>query len=182
MSCVFGDERGETQMQALTFFAKKCTFSFHASNLLLINQTSDRTSAISRAPRTEHDGVLQHGRAARGGADTHEYCLQPAAVRTDARHTPRRTRTFRARRIRFVSRRVKPHALRHTEQSIWMDQARRHGRALRDTRTPRRWAMVPSNESIPAEGEAIRQAYVPRRCVLPSYSLVYDFSCQSSVC
>ena len=42
--------------------------------------------------------------------------------------------------------------------------------------------MTPSNESIPAEGEAIRQAYVPRRCVLPSYSLVYDFSCQSGVC
>ena len=77
----------------------------------------------------------------------------------------------------FVSRRVKPHALRHTEQSIWMDQTRRHGRALRDTRTPRRWAMAPNNESIPSEGEAIRKAYVPRRCVLPSYSLFYDFSC-----
>jgi len=36
----------------------------------------------------------------------------------------------------FVSRRVKPHALRHTEQSIWMDQTRRHGRALGDTRRP----------------------------------------------
>jgi hypothetical protein len=42
--------------------------------------------------------------------------------------------------------------------------------------------MTPSNESIPSEGEAIRQAYVPRRCVLPSSSLVYDFSCQSGVC
>ena len=103
VSCVFGDERGETQMQALTFFAKKCTFSFHASNLLLINQTSDRTSAISRAPRTEHDGVLQHGRAARGGADAHVYHPQPAAVPNDARHTRRRTPTFRARRIRFTS-------------------------------------------------------------------------------
>ena len=78
----------------------------------------------------------------------------------------------------FVSRRVKPHALRHTEQSIWMDQARRHGRALRDTPTPRRWAMAPSNESIPSEVEAFRQACVPRRCVLPLSSLVYDFSCQ----
>jgi len=78
----------------------------------------------------------------------------------------------------FVSRRVKPHALRHTEQSIWMDQARRHGRALGDRRTPRRWAMTPSSEYIPAEGEAFRQAYVPRRCVLPLSSLVYDFSCQ----
>ena len=77
----------------------------------------------------------------------------------------------------FVSRRVKPHALRHTEQSIWNDQTRRHGRALRDTRKPRRWAMTPRNESIPSEVEAARQAYVPRRCVLPSYSLVYDFSC-----
>ena len=50
----------------------------------------------------------------------------------------------------FCSRspRVKPHALRHTKQSIWMDQARRHGRALGDTRSPRRWAMAPSNESI----------------------------------
>jgi hypothetical protein len=82
----------------------------------------------------------------------------------------------------FVSRRVKPHALRHTEQSIWMDQTRRHGRALRDTRTPRRWAMAPSNESIPLEGEAIRKAYVPRRCVLALSSLVYDFSCQNGVC
>ena len=82
----------------------------------------------------------------------------------------------------FVSRRVKPHALRHTEQSIWIDQARRHGRALRDTQTPRRWAMAPNNESIPSEGEAIRKAYVPRRCVLPLSSLVYDFSCQSGVC
>ena len=82
----------------------------------------------------------------------------------------------------FVSRRVKPHALRHTEQSIWIDQTPRHGRALGDTRTPRRWAMAPSNESIPSEGEAIRQAYIPRRCVLPLYSLVYDFSCQNGVC
>ena len=82
----------------------------------------------------------------------------------------------------FFSRRVKPHALRHTEQSIWMDQTRRHGRALRDTRTPRRWAMAPSNESIPLEGEAIRKAYVPRRCVLALSSLVYDFSCQNGVC
>jgi len=62
----------------------------------------------------------------------------------------------------FVSGRVKPHALRHTEHSIWMDQARRHGRALRDAQTPRLWAIAPSNESIPSEGEAIRQAYVPR--------------------
>ena len=52
----------------------------------------------------------------------------------------------------FFSRRVNPHALRHTEQSIWMDQARRHGRALGDTRTPRRWAMAPSNESIYTRG------------------------------
>ena len=62
----------------------------------------------------------------------------------------------------FFSRRVKPHALRHTEQSIWMDQARRHGRALGDTRTPRRWAMAPSNESIPSEGEAARKALFPQ--------------------
>jgi len=62
----------------------------------------------------------------------------------------------------FFSRRVKPHALRHTEQSIWMDQTRRHGRALRDTRKPRRWAMTPRNESIPSEFEAAGQAYVPR--------------------
>ena len=81
----------------------------------------------------------------------------------------------------FVSRRVKPHALRHTEQSIWIDQTRRHGRALRDTRTPRRRAMA-RTKSIPSEGEAFRRAYVPQRCVLPSYSLIYDFSCQSSVC
>ena len=61
----------------------------------------------------------------------------------------------------FFSRRVKPHALRHTEQSIWNDQTRRHGRALRDTRKPRRWAMTPRNESIPSEFEAAGQAYVP---------------------
>jgi hypothetical protein len=71
----------------------------------------------------------------------------------------------------FVSRRVKPHALRHTEQAIWIDQARRHGRALRDTRTHRRWVTAPSNESIPAEGEAFRKAYVPRRCVLPLFTI-----------
>ena len=100
---MFGDERGETQMQALTFFAKKCTFSFHASNLLLINQTSDRTSAISRAPRTEHDGVLKHGGYARGGADAHACRLYPAVVRNDARFPRQRTRTFRARRILFTS-------------------------------------------------------------------------------
>ena len=83
----------------------------------------------------------------------------------------------------FCSRspRVKPHALRHTKQSIWMDQARRHGRALGDTRTPRRWAMTPSNESTPSEGEAARNAYITRRCVLPLSSLVYDLNCQSSV-
>ena len=74
-------------------------------------------------------------------------------------------------RAGFVSRRVKPHALRHTEQAIWIDQARRHGRALRDTRTHRRWVMAPSNESIPAEGEAFRKAYVPRRCVLPLFTI-----------
>ena len=73
----------------------------------------------------------------------------------------------------FVSRRVKPHALRHTEQSIWNDQTRRHGRALRDTQKPRRWAMTPSNEFMPSEGEAARNACVPRRCVLPLSSLVY---------
>jgi len=78
----------------------------------------------------------------------------------------------------FVSRRVKPHALRHTEQSIWIDQTRRHGRALGDMRTSRSWEMVPSNEYIPSEGEAARKAYVPQRCVLSSYSLVYDFYCQ----
>ena len=82
----------------------------------------------------------------------------------------------------FVSRRVKPHALRHTEQSIWMDQTRRHGRALGDTRTPRRWAMNPSSEYIPSEGEAARKAYVPRGYVLPLSSLVFFFSCQSGVC
>ena len=57
----------------------------------------------SRAPRTLHDGVLQQGRYARGGADVHEYRPQPAAVRTHARHTPRRTPTFRARWILFTS-------------------------------------------------------------------------------
>ena len=74
-------------------------------------------------------------------------------------------------RAGFVSRRVKPHALRHTEQAIWIDQTRRHGRALGDTRTPRRWAMNPSSEYIPSEGEAARKAYVPRGYVLPLSSL-----------
>ena len=59
--------------------------------------------SISRAPRTLHDGVLKHGGYARGGADAHEYRPQPAAVRNDARHTPRRMPTFRARRICFTS-------------------------------------------------------------------------------
>ena len=58
---------------------------------------------FSRAPRTLHDGVLKHGGYARGGADAHEYRPQPAAVRNDARHTPRRMPTFRARRICFTS-------------------------------------------------------------------------------
>ena len=40
---------------------------------------------------------------ARGGADTHEYRAHPAAVPNDARFAPRRTRTFRARRICFTS-------------------------------------------------------------------------------
>jgi len=53
--------------------------------------------------RTEHDGVRKHGGYARGGADAHEYCPQPAAVRNDARFAPRRTRTFRSRRICFMS-------------------------------------------------------------------------------
>ena len=79
----------------------------------------------------------------------------------------------------FFSRRVKPHALRHTEQSIWMDQTRRQGRALGDTRKPRRWRMAPSNEYIPSEGEAARHAYIPRRCVLPLSSLVYDLTAKA---
>ena len=58
---------------------------------------------ISRAPRTEHDGVLKHGGYARGGADVHAYRLHPAAVRNDARFAPRRPRSFRARRILFTS-------------------------------------------------------------------------------
>ena len=63
------------------------------------------TNQISRAPRTEHDGVLRHGRYARGGSDTRDYCSQPAAARsTDARETrPRTTPTCRARRIRLTS-------------------------------------------------------------------------------
>ncbi len=43
------------------------------------------------------------GGYARGGADTHEYRAHPAAVPNDARFAPRRTRTFRARRICFTS-------------------------------------------------------------------------------
>ena len=31
--------------------------------------------------------------------------------------------------------------------------------------------MAPSNESIPAEGEAFRREYVPRRCVLPLFTI-----------
>ena len=63
------------------------------------------TNQISRAPRTEHDGVLRHGRYARGGSDTRDYRSQPAAARsTDARETrPRTTPTCRARRIRLTS-------------------------------------------------------------------------------
>ena len=56
-----------------------------------------------RAHLDSHDGVLQHGRAARGGADTRKYRPQSAAVRNDARFPRQRTRTFRARRILFTS-------------------------------------------------------------------------------
>ena len=58
---------------------------------------------ISRAASEEHDGVRKLGGYARGGADTHEYRAHPAAVPNDARFAPRRTRTFRARRICFTS-------------------------------------------------------------------------------
>ena len=125
--------------------------------------------------------MRKRGGYARGGADGHEYRPQPAAVRNDARFPRPRTPTRRARWMFFTSCQTAC-ASANTEQSIWMDQTRRHGRALRDTRTPRRWAMAPSNESIPLEGEAIRKAYVPRRCVLALSSLVYDFSCQNGVC
>ena len=49
------------------------------------------------------DGVLQRAGSARGGADAHAYRMYPAAVTNDARFPRRRTRTFRARRIRFTS-------------------------------------------------------------------------------
>jgi hypothetical protein len=140
------------------------------------------TNQISRAPRTEHDGVLRHGRYARGGSDTRDYRSQPAAARsTDARETrPRTTPTCRARRIRLTSCQT---ARASAHRAVHLDGPNTKARACpwRLT-TSRRWAMTPSNDSIPAEGEAFRQAYVPRRCVLPSYSLVYDFSCQSGVC
>ena len=78
----------------------------------------------------------------------------------------------------FVSRRVKPHALRHTEQAIWIDQTRRHGRALGDTRTPRRWAMAPSNESIYTRGRRSFSQSICSPQVRASLVLaVYDFSC-----
>ena len=67
------------------------------------NEVSWLRESHLRAIGLAHDGVLQHGRAARGGADTHAYRLQPAAVRNDARDTRRRTPTFRARRILFTS-------------------------------------------------------------------------------
>ena len=59
--------------------------------------------SISRAQRTLHDGVLQRGGYARGGADTPEYRPQLAAVLNHARFPRRRTPTFRARRILFTS-------------------------------------------------------------------------------
>ncbi len=58
---------------------------------------------ISRAASEEHDGVRKLDGYARGGAVTHEYRAHPAAVPNDARFAPRRTRTFRARRICFTS-------------------------------------------------------------------------------
>jgi hypothetical protein len=67
------------------------------------NEVSWLHESHLRAIGLAHDGVLQHGRAARGGADTHAYRRQPAAVRNDARDTRRRTPTFRARRILFTS-------------------------------------------------------------------------------
>jgi hypothetical protein len=105
-----------------------------------------------------HDGVRKRDEYARGGADASEYRPQPAAVRNDARDTPRRTSNFRARRTRFTS--------CQTEQSIWMDQARRHGRALGDTRTPMRLPMAPSNESTPSEVEAALHPQVRASLVL----------------
>ena len=61
-------------------------------------------SHLARAsPRTFHDGVLQCGGYARGGADAHACRLYPAVVRNDARFPQRRTPTFRARRMFFTS-------------------------------------------------------------------------------
>ena len=99
----------------------------------------------------------------------------------------------------FVSRRVKPHALRHTEQSIWIDQTRRHGRALGDTRTPRRWAMAPSNESIYTRGRrsfsqsicspqvraslvlACLRFLLPKRRVLTKFCSLFDANLKHTV-
>ena len=111
--------------------------------------------------------MLRHGRYARGGSDTRDYCSQPAAARsTDARETrPRTTPTCRARRIRLTSCQT---ARASAHRAVHLDGPNTKARACpwRLT-TPRRWAMTPSNDSIPAEGEAFRKAYVPRRCVLP---------------
>ena len=69
----------------------------------------------------------------------------------------------------FFARRVKP--LRHTEHSVWMDEARRHGCALGDMRKPRCWLMALRKKHVPSEGDAARLPYLPQRCVLLLSSL-----------
>ena len=137
-----------------------------------------RGNHISRAPRTEHDDVLQLGGYARGGVDTHAYRPQPAAVRNDARFLrPRTTRTCRARRIRLTS--------CQTARA----SAHRAGHLDRPGTKARACSSRHANAQALGDGTKQRVYTCGRRSFSQGIcspqvraSLVYDFSCQSSVC
>ena len=107
-----------------------------------------------------HDGVRKRDEYARGGADASEYRPQPAAVRNDARDT--------SALAGFVSRRVKPSSpsgwTRHEGTGVLL--------ATRGRPCVWRWHRATSLNLRKSKPLATR------RCVPPSYSLVYDFSCQ----
>ena len=92
----------ECEVQHTDFFDDKVAntnlSSFRANEVSWLHD-----SHLACASYGAHDDVRKRDGYARGGADVHEYRLQPAAVTNDARFPRRRTRTFRARRIRFTS-------------------------------------------------------------------------------
>ena len=125
---------------------------------------------ISRAPLDSHDGVLQHVGAARGGADAHEYRPQPPAVRNDARFPRQRTRTFRARRSRVTSCQT---ARASAHRALHLDGPGTKARACSWRHAIAQTLGDGTEQRVyrPAEGEAFRREYVPRRCVLPLFTI-----------